>query len=379
MGQVRIGISGWAYPPWRGNFYPPGLPQKHELAYASRRFSALEINGTFYSLQKPKSFESWYAQTPPGFVFAMKGHKRITHERRLKDVAAPLSNFCASGPLALREKLGPVLWQFPPFMRFDAGRFRAFFELLPRDTAEMARLAENHEPWMKGRAETEADAKRPVRHAVEFRHESFMTEEFVELLREFNVAMVVADAASKFPTAEDVTADWVYVRLHGSRQLYVSGYSPEEIARWAEKIRAWMDGGEPAKARRISGSPGPKAPAGGREVYVFFDNTDVKQRAPIDARAMAEQLGAGPAATPEAIFDELGVKPRAGVSREVKASTVTGVAPHHWGSDNSLTKPKAKASANEKNGQNAKAGKGAKAGKKAAAKPAVKKKARRRA
>lgn len=309
MADIRVGISGWTYPPWRGKFYPRGLPQKLELAYASRRFNALEINGTFYSLQRPSSFLSWYQGTPKGFVFALKGGRYVTHMLMLNEPRQALANFFASGLLGLREKLGPILWQFPPFMQFNEDRFKEFFELLPHDTVELARLAKQHGSFLKGRVYLEADAKRAVRHAVEFRHVSFMTDRFTDLLREHHVALVVADAASKYPTVEDVTADWVYVRLHGSRQLYASGYSPREIKAWARKLRAWRRGTEPPGARRI----GDKAPAarGGRDVYAFFDNTDVKLRAPVDARRMADELGIGPRKRVRQVLDDLGIKPKA--------------------------------------------------------------------
>jgi uncharacterized protein YecE (DUF72 family) len=199
-------------------------------------------------------------------------------------------------------------------MRFDEGRFRAFFELLPRDTLAAARLARDHDPWMKGRTAPETDANRPLRHAVEFRHESFLSDRFIALLREHHVALVAADAAGKFPTSEDVTADWVYVRLHGSRRLYVSGYTPREIEAWARKIEAWRDGVEPAEARRI-GAPAPAVP-GGRDVYVFFDNTDVKLRAPVDARRMAERLGIGPGESPGQILKSLGVRQRTATAKD---------------------------------------------------------------
>jgi uncharacterized protein YecE (DUF72 family) len=308
MAETRIGISGWTYAPWRGNFFPRGLPQKLELAYASRRFSALEVNGTFYSLQRPSTFQAWYDETPPGFVFALKGGRYITHMRKLKEPRQPLANYLASGILCLREKLGPILWQFPPFFPFDEDRFKAFFDLLPHDTVELARIAKRHAPFLKKRVHLEPDAKRAVRHAVEFRHKSFLTDRFTDLLREHDIAVVVADVASKYPTVEDVTADWVYVRLHGSRQLYASGYSPREIASWAAKVRAWHAGGEPADARRISGKAKPAK--NGRDVYVFFDNTDVKLRAPVDARRMAETLGVGPTRTMKQVLDDLGVKPK---------------------------------------------------------------------
>jgi uncharacterized protein YecE (DUF72 family) len=310
MSEIRIGVSGWLYPPWRGNFYPAGLPHRLELAYASRRFNALEINGTFYSLKRPANFRSWYEETPSGFVFALKGGRYLTHMRKLKEPLQPLANFLASGVLCLRQKLGPILWQFPPFMPFVEDRFKEFFELLPHDTVQLARLAGRHAPFLKKRVHLEPDAKRPVRHAVEFRHESFLSDRFTDLLRKHNVALVVADVASKFPTAEDVTADWVYLRLHGSRQLYASGYSPKEIRQWAAKVRAWHKGSEPAAARRIGKAA--RAAKGGRDVYVFFDNTDVKLRAPVDARRMAKELGVGPDATVLEVLDDLGVKPKGG-------------------------------------------------------------------
>ena len=308
MPETRVGVSGWTYPPWRGNFYPTGLPQKLELAYASRRFNALEINGTFYSLQRPSSFQAWYETTPPGFVFALKGGRFLTHMRKLKEPRQPLANFFASGLLRLREKLGPILWQFPPAMSFDENRFKEFFDLLPHDSLELARLAKEHDAFLKGRVHLEPDAKRPVRHAIEFRHESFLTDRFTILLRKHKIALVVADVASKFPTAEDVTADWVYVRLHGSRQLYTSGYTPREIKSWAAKVRAWCRGVEPTNARRITRQSPPAKR--GRDVFVFFDNTDVKLRAPVDARRMADELGVGPEETVREVLGELDVKPR---------------------------------------------------------------------
>jgi uncharacterized protein YecE (DUF72 family) len=284
------------------------LPQKVELSFASRRFNALEINGTFYSLQRPSSFQSWYEATPPGFVLALKGGRYLTHMRKLKEPRQPLANFLASGLLCLREKLGPILWQFPPVMPFMEDRFKAFFELLPHDTVQLARLATRHDSFLKKRVYLDVDVKRPVRHAIEFRHESFLTDRFIALLRKHHIALVVADVASKYPTAEDVTADWVYVRLHGSRQLYASGYLPREIKAWAAKVRAWHKGSEPPDARRIDGKA--PRPTGGRDVYVFFDNTDVKLRAPVDARRMAKELGIGSRATVTQVLRELGIERR---------------------------------------------------------------------
>jgi uncharacterized protein YecE (DUF72 family) len=312
VADAFVGISGWNYPPWRGNFYPRGLPQTKELAYASRRFNALEVNGTFYSLQRLSTFAAWHAQSPPGFTFALKGGRFITHMKRLKDIDVPLANFFASGPLALREKLGPILWQFPPQLALNMDRFRAFFELLPRTTAEAARLARRHDARLTGRALVEADADRPLRHAVEFRHESFLDPRFIAMLREHGVALVIADVAGLFPTAEDVTAGWVYIRLHGSRRLYISGYTPRELDAWAARIERWRSGGEPADARRIAPPmpaprPAPAAPTG-RDVYVFFDNTDVKLRAPVDARRLAARLGIGPTDPPRKVLAEVAAR-----------------------------------------------------------------------
>src|SRR5262245_33670968 len=173
MSEFRIGTSGWGYPPWRGEFYPKGMPQKEELEYASRQLNSIEINGTFYSLQKPSSFQNWYERTPADFIFAVKGPQYITHIRRLSDVRTPLASFLASGVLCLREKLGPILWQFPPNLKFDPARFEAFFEMLPHTTRDAALLAQENdlkrETWMK------VEKDQPLRHAVEIRNASFAT------------------------------------------------------------------------------------------------------------------------------------------------------------------------------------------------------------
>jgi uncharacterized protein YecE (DUF72 family) len=279
--RVCIGISGWKYPPWRGGqFYPEGLPQKRELEFASRQVSSIEINGSFYSLQRPASYRAWHAATPEGFVFSVKGGRFITHIKRLGDVAAPLANFFASGILLLREKLGPILWQLPPSFRFDAARLEKFFRLLPRDTRAAARLARRHDRLSGDQVWTRADRNRPLRHALEVRHTSFQCAEFIELLRAHDIALVVADTAGKWPFMEDVTSDFIYVRLHGDAELYASGYTPESLAGWARKVRAWRKAG--------------------RDVFVYFDN-DAKVHAPFDAMALAHRLRIGPA--PEATLE----------------------------------------------------------------------------
>ena len=290
MGNIYIGISGWRYAPWRGVFYPKDLTQDRELEFASRALNSIEINGSFYSLQQPESYAAWYAATPRNFVFSVKGNRFITHIRRLRDVDEPLANVLASGIFNLREKLGPFLWQFPPSFRFEPEVVERFLSLLPHDTEQALSLARKRGARMKGRSRLAIDASRPLRHAMEVRHKSFEDESFVALLRKYRVALVVADSAGKWPYREDVTADFVYLRLHGEEELYASGYTDDALDRWATRIRAWSGGGEPADVRRISNLPA--APCASRDVYCYFDN-DVKVRAPFDARRLIEKLGLG--------------------------------------------------------------------------------------
>jgi len=284
MGEVRIGISGWRYAPWRGVFYPADLAQARELAFASSVLPTIEINGSFYSLQRPQSYQSWYDATPPGFVFAHKGNRYITHILRLRDPAKPLANVFASGVLLLREKLGPFLWQFPPNFRFDAERVEHFLSLLPHDTERALDMARGHEARMEGRTALEIDSRRPMRHAMEIRHESFNDPAFVRLLRKYNVALVVADTAGKWPDYEDVTADFIYIRLHGEQELYASGYTDEALQRWAQRIRAWVAGSQANDARLIADGPAPAR--AGRDIYCYFDN-DIKVHAPFDAHKLS--------------------------------------------------------------------------------------------
>ncbi|MBC7292042.1 MAG: DUF72 domain-containing protein [Actinotalea sp.] len=273
MGEVRIGISGWRYAPWRGVFYPPGLPQRRELEHAASLLSTVEINGSFYALQRPESYVAWAAATPDDFLFAVKGGRFITHMLKLTRPETALANFFASGVLALGPKLGPFLWQLPPVLRFDRERLTAFFRALPRTTTAAAALGAQHDARLEGRALTTTDADRPLRHVLEVRHESFACAAAVDLLREHDVGLVVADTAGRWPLLEDVTSDLVYVRLHGAEELYVSGYDDASLGRWAEKIRRWS--------------------AAGHDVLVYFDN-DVKVHAPFDAQRLAALLGVGP-------------------------------------------------------------------------------------
>lgn len=268
--MIRIGISGWRYEPWRGVFYPEGLPRRRELEFAARHFPTLEINGSFYSLQRPEYYEQWYADSPPGFVYAVKGSRYITHLRRLKEIEKPLANFFASGLLALKDKLGPFLWQFPPMFAYQPERLERFFDLLPRSSAEALALARKRDARLKGRARLAIDADRRLRHAIEVRHASFIDEGFLALLRRHDIGLVVADTAGRFPRLFDVTANFVYVRLHGDIEIYKSGYTPRALDDWAERIRAWD--------------------RGGKDVYVYFDN-DMKVRAPFDAINLMGRLG----------------------------------------------------------------------------------------
>ena len=272
-GDVRVGISGWTYAPWRGVYYPTGLAHRRELEYASRRFTSIEVNGSFYSLQKPQSWQAWREQTPDGFLFSVKGGRFITHMKKLRDVETPLANFFASGLLALGDKLGPVLWQLPPNLGFDEARLRDFLRRLPRTTTEAARLAEQHDERLEGRSVTTTDADRLLRHAMEVRHPSFDNQAFLDLLREQEVAVVTADTAGKWPLLLEPTTDLAYVRLHGEAELYVSGYDEASLRRWADRVRGWQERG--------------------CDVVVYFDN-DAKVRAPVDAERLMALLGQQP-------------------------------------------------------------------------------------
>src|SRR4051794_15202212 len=270
MARTRVGIAGWRYKAWRGDFYPTGLAQRRELEHASRQLTAIEINGSFYSLQRPSSYASWRAETPDDFVFAVKGPRFVTHLKRLVGVETPLANFFASGVLALGPKLGPVLWQTPENLRFDPDVLDAFLSLLPRTTTAAAELAKHHDDKVKeGRRLTETEADAPIRYALEFRSTTFATEECYALLRRHGVACVLADTAGRWPKVDEVTADHAYVRLHGDKELYTSGYTDASLREWAARCRAWD--------------------AAGLDVHVFFDN-DVKGYAPHDAMRLIALL-----------------------------------------------------------------------------------------
>lgn len=268
--MVHIGISGYDYKPWRGVFYPPDLPARQWLQYASRQFRTIEINGTFYSLKSPSVFARWRAEVPArDFLFAIKGGRFITHNLKLRNSDVALGNFFASGVLALGAHTGPFLWQLPATYRFDAERMDTFMCMLPRNSRDGAQVAEGHDERLRRGALVEAPCDVPYRHAFEVRHPSYFHEEFYAILREHGCGWVVADTAGKFPYGEAVTADFVYVRLHGSTELYASRYTDEELDAWAEKIAAWR--------------------GRGLDVYVYFDN-DAKVHAPSDALRLISRV-----------------------------------------------------------------------------------------
>ena len=271
--RAFIGTSGYIYPRWRGKFYPAGLPQRSWLIHASRHFNSIELNGTFYSLKSPEVYRRWARETPDEFVFAIKGSRFITHNKKLARVDQALANFFASGILALGHKTGPFLWQLPATYPFDRGRVDAFLRLLPSSSIAAARLAADHDPDILPEASVNPLARMAYRHALEPRHPSYFSDSSFDLLRTHGVALVIADTAGKFPVAHELTADFVYVRLHGSEALYSSRYSDRELDHWAERLVTWSSAGRHTV----------------RDLYVYFDN-DAQGHAPFDALRLAERL-----------------------------------------------------------------------------------------
>jgi uncharacterized protein YecE (DUF72 family) len=272
QGVVRIGTSGWSYPHWRrGVFYPVGLPQRLELSHIAARFPSVEVNGTFYSLTRPAACDAWRAAVPADFTFAIKGSRYITHMIKLRNFAGPLANFFAQGILRLGRHLGPILWQLPPMLGFQRDRVRAFLQALPRDVAAAERLARQHDERLNGRAAVRApDGRRaPLRHAIEPRHPSWLTDEALAELAAQDVALVAADTAGKHPFSLARTAGFGYFRLHGSTKLYASRYGDAEIETWAGRVRALRDAGA--------------------DVHVYFDN-DARGHAPHDALRLIEAV-----------------------------------------------------------------------------------------
>jgi uncharacterized protein YecE (DUF72 family) len=264
-GQIRVGIGGWNYEPWRGVFYPEGLAQAKELAYAASRLTSIEINSTFYGSQKPESFRKWAATVPDGFVFSVKGPRFATNRRVLAEAGDSIKRFLDSGVLELRDRLGPMLWQFAPTKKFDAGDFGKFLELLP----------------------AKADGK-PLRHVVEVRHPSFRTAEFIVLLREFAMPVVFSDHAT-YPSIADVTGDFLYARLQKGEDTIPTAYPPKELDAWAQRLRLWAQGNAPDDLPRVDPAAKPK-PAS-RDVFAYVIH-EGKIRAPAAAMALIERLRA---------------------------------------------------------------------------------------
>ena len=265
-----IGISGYDYRGWAGSFYPPDVPRRSWLAFSSRVFNSIELNGTFYSLKSPDVFARWAAETPDDFAFAIKGGRFITHNLKLRNCGAAMGNFFASGVLALGKKTGPFLWQLPASYRFDPERMDTFMRALPRDSRDGEAVARQHDHRLRRGALVESSARVDYRHAFEVRHPSYFHDEFYDILRAHDCALVIADTAGRFEYDEEVTADFVYVRLHGSTALYASDYTDEELGQWATKLQRWM--------------------REGRDVYVYFDN-DAKAHAPYNAMQLADLVG----------------------------------------------------------------------------------------
>ncbi len=267
IGQIYVGIGGWNYPPWRGVFYPQGLAQAQELAYAAGRLTSIEINSTFYGSQKPESFRKWASAVPDGFVFSVKGPRFATNRRVLAEAGDSIKRFLNSGVLQLRDRLGPLLWQFAPTKKFDAGDFGKFLELLP----------------------AQADGRR-LRHVVEVRHASFRTGEFVALLRDFKMPVVFTDHAT-YPSLADVTGDFVYARLQRGQDAIPTAYPAKELDAWAGRLRMWASGQMPDDLPRVDAASGPEtnkknAP---RDVFAYIIH-EGKVRAPAAAMALIERL-----------------------------------------------------------------------------------------
>lgn len=261
--SIRVGIGGWTFEPWRGTFYPEGLPQKRELEYAGERLTSIEINGTYYGAQKPESFRKWYAETPADFVFSVKGPRFATMRGVLAQGRESVERFFTTGVMELKEKLGPINWQLLPTRKFDAEDLGAFLELLPKE--------------LEGRR---------VRHVLEVRHDSFLVPELVALLRLHGVATVYTDSKD-FPAIPDPTADFVYARLQDASESHKDGYAPKALDAWAERARLWAGGGVPADLKPI-GEPEAHPPKS-RPVFVYFIN-GFKPKAPAAAMALIERL-----------------------------------------------------------------------------------------
>lgn len=287
MGRIRVGLSGWSYDEWRGDFYPEELSRDEELNFVANRFDTVEVNGTFYGLTDPGSVRAWYEATPYDFVFAVKGSRYITHIKRLKGTESALANFFASGILDLDQKLGPILWQLPPNMRFEADRLESFLAALPHDTNAASELAQRHDDRIEDVSYGPGENHR-IRHVLESRHETFLDPESARIARDHGVALAFSHS-SEWPYLEEITAGFVYVRLHGPGEVYTSPYREGRLQRWAEKMVEWRDGGLPSNSERITDTKPPSRQS--RDVYVYFDNT-AEGHAPREANALTEMIRA---------------------------------------------------------------------------------------
>ena len=260
--MIRVGIGGWTFAPWRGTFYPEGLKHADELKYAGEHLTTIEINGTFYRTQSAKSFAKWRDETPEGFVFALKGHRAVVNKKVLAEAGEGIDWFLNSGLLELGDKLGPLLWQFAPFKRFDAGDFGAFLKLLPKEKGGLR-----------------------LRHVVELRHQSFLVPECVDLLRQHGVAVVYAES-DDYPAIADVTADFVYARLQKTEESIPTGYSADDLDRFANMAKSWASGAEPDDLPRFGSA---KAKKVRRDVFIYMIS-GAKVRAPAAAMALIERV-----------------------------------------------------------------------------------------
>jgi uncharacterized protein YecE (DUF72 family) len=288
VADVRIGTSGWSYTHWRSTVYPPGLAAPRQLAWLAAHLNSVEVNASFYALQTPSTYQAWYDQTPRDFLFAVKGSRFITHNKKLKDAEQPLANFLASGVLLLADKLGPIVWQLSRTARFDPQRLESFLALLPRTVADAVALARRHDARVAEARWPATFQARRVRHALEVRSASFLTPQLATVARRYNVALAVSDAAD-WPAFEEPTADFMYARLHGHTHTYASRYRRDALESWAQRILAWRAGRESGGAQRLTSRSATRA--AGRDVYVYFDN-DFRGYAALNAMDLQRLLTA---------------------------------------------------------------------------------------
>ena len=285
MSRAKIGTSGWNYDEWIGKFYPSKINKKKELEYVSKIFPTVEVNGTFYSLKHCHNFKQWYEITPTDFIFSIKANRFITHVKKLNDVESPLANFFASGILILKEKLGPILWQLPPNMSFNPVMLEKFLRILPKNFNEAVRIGSKSK-MPRDRKFLKITKNLRIRHAMEIRNNTFLNPWFIEIAKKYKVAVVFSDTAGKWPYFEDITADFIYIRLHGENKMYSSSYSNDAIQFWGKRIITWKEGGAPKDTVTITDN---KFKQRKRDVYVYFDN-DVNANAPLDAKRLIQNI-----------------------------------------------------------------------------------------